>query len=75
MATPRLAPPPHSRLWKHNGQGAWIGRVLGLPSVSRSWRKYSESEALRLILEQLWRQHLEMEGLEPSDCRYEGIFL
>lgn len=66
--------PPNSYALKNNTTGEWIARLKGGASVSRSWGRYGEAEALRLVLRHIWAQHCDQEGLDYGDCPVGGLF-
>lgn len=70
----RALAPPNSKVWKNNSSGAWIARFGDQPTISRSWQRYSEGAALRLVLQHLWRAHCESEGLPLEEVPFSGLF-
>lgn len=71
----RALVPAGGALWKDQKFGSWQGHYPPFPRIGRSWRKYTEREALRLVLENLWGWHLLEKGLQPADCPISGIFV
>lgn len=66
-------PPPHSSIWRDRMDGAWCSHYPPLPRLSRSWKRYGETEALRLCLLDLWQKHCMVHGIALSDCPLEGL--
>lgn len=73
-ATAKLMCPPGGFLWRALTDGRWCGRLPPYSEFSRSWAKYSEQLALKLVLQEMWRQYLSRNGRELSDCPIEGMF-
>lgn len=65
--------PEDGRVWKSNHSQAWIGHVPPNATVSRAWRRYGETESLRLILVAVWQQHCDLHGLSYRDCPLQGV--
>lgn len=60
--------------WRATAQGAWNTRVSELLVCSRSdAANGGESAALRLVIQDAWRQWLTLQGFELSDCPIEGM--
>lgn len=55
------------------GTGAWEAHFPSFPRISRSWRRYGESEALRLCLVELWTRWCEVNAQDPADCPLAGV--
>ena len=72
MAKPFM--PEGSALWKSRSDACWHGKVLGFGEVSRSVRAYGEDRALRLVLRECWRRHLDKHGLDVERCPIGGPF-
>lgn len=54
--------------------GAWQGHLQPYCRVGRSWARYGEHEALRLVIADLWDKWLDSEGKQRSECPIEGVF-
>ena len=65
--------PPDANVWKSNSTGAWIGRLHPAGCTSRSWDKYTDVGALRLVLVSLWQQWCDRSGLQYSECPLQGL--
>lgn len=66
--------PPGSYLWRARTDGRWCGRLPPYGELSRSWAKFGEQEALRLVLQQMWRLFLARTGRHESDCPIGDLF-
>lgn len=68
--------PEGASLWMSKAEGNWQGHYkLGFFSrVSRSWKKYGESIALKLTLRHLWECHCKHHGLSRDACGIEGLW-
>lgn len=65
--------PPGAKFWRSEG-GTWQVHLRPHARLSRSWQKYGEAEAARLILRGCWEQHLSAAGLDDSHCPVQGLF-
>jgi hypothetical protein len=74
LADAKAMCPPGAIVWSGKGIGNWQGHFPPFPRVSRSWAKYSEPVALQLVLRDLWKNHLDVNGLGKSDCPIQGLF-
>lgn len=71
----RVLCPPGGHIWRANTGHAWQGHYRPYSRISRSWHLYGGNrQALVLVLQTLWRQHLEFSGLRcPQDCPITGL--
>lgn len=54
--------------------GTWEGHFEGYKRVSRSWNRYGEHRALRLVLRDMWARWHEFHGIPESLCPISGMF-
>ena len=66
--------PPTASVWRGKKYGSWQGHYKPYPRIGRSWNKYSEAEALRLVHVYLWGSYLLEKGHFESECPIKGIF-
>lgn len=66
--------PPGAFVWRSLVSGAWQGHLQPYARCGRSWARYGEHEALRLVLADLWDKWLDGQGKGRSDCPIAGIF-
>ena len=60
--------PPGSYIWKSSRDASWFGRLPPFNRVARSWRKYGEHQALRLVVSAVWHQWMDYHGVSGEDC-------
>lgn len=65
--------PPGSYVWRGLTDGKWCGRLPPFPEMSRSWAKYGEQQALRIVLVELWDLYLTGKGLGIEHCPIENL--
>lgn len=70
----RSVVPRGATLWRDVRFGNWQGHFQPYPRISRSWARYGELPALRLVLQNLWSWWLLDRGLDQASCPVEGIF-
>eukprot|EP00969_Alexandrium_andersonii_P018671 815383-Alexandrium_andersonii.AAC.1 len=58
--------PEGSHVWRGLAEGTWQGHLPPFKRVSRSWARYTEQGALRLVLQDLWGNWLDSRGLDLS---------
>lgn len=68
--------PPGRFVWRGNQAHSWSGHCPPYSRISRSWHLYGGNRAApALVLQTLWRQHLEYHGKSfPQDCDVDGLF-
>lgn len=66
--------PEGASIWRGLQSGTWEGHFPPFRRVSRSWQRYGEDEALRLVLQSLWTNWHEFNGIPTAACPIEGIF-
>jgi hypothetical protein len=66
--------PEGACVWRHMTEGAWIGRLPPFKSASRSWNKHGEFNACKQVLQHVWKQKLELDGLSVDECPIAGLF-
>lgn len=66
--------PPDSFVWRSLTTGQWNGRFGAYPQVTRSWSRYGEGLALKLVLQELWSQYLTSIGRSEASCPIDGLF-
>jgi hypothetical protein len=66
--------PPGSFLWQDDKQGSWQGHHPPYPRKGRSWRKWGEGTALKLVLRHLWCRYLIDEGWDCDLCPVPDLF-
>lgn len=79
LAEGKLLLPPNTFLWRGLSRGAWWAHMqvpVGLPRMSEAFIKHGGSnEALRVLLQRLWKCHLEFSGRPLSDCPITRLFI
>ena len=65
--------PPGSYLWKPRSDGAWHSKMPPFKSCSRKWSTYGEAEALKLCLQDAWRNYADLNLMSIDDIPIEGI--
>ena len=67
--------PPNSSLWCSRNPGAWNCKVHPLRhSISRSWRRYGEEQALFLVVQEAWKMHCLLSGLPADQCPMDNVY-
>ena len=66
--------PPTASVWRDKKYGSWQGHYKPYPRIGRSWNKYSEAEALRLVYVYVWGWYLLEKGQFESECPIKGMF-
>lgn len=74
LETARALAPPGSSLWMSRAEGNWQGHFKPFPRISRSWNRWGESEALRLVLQALWDRYCQRHGLTRSETGVVGLW-
>ena len=74
QADARKLLPPGGKVWKSRDKHAWCARTPPMPTVSRSWDKWTEKGALFRVVQAAWIQHCELEGILPDECEMGGVF-
>lgn len=69
----KMFTPEGGYVWKANRTCEWIGRCPPDASCSRSWGRYGEAEALRLVLIHVWTQWCDQHGVPYAECPMRGI--
>lgn len=70
----KVLAPPGAYVWRHHTAGTWNSKLPPHPACSRSWRKYTEEGALRLVLEDAWQRFCDGEGIPLSHCPLQQLF-
>lgn len=65
--------PPTASVWRGLVEGTWQGHMPPFGRISRSWSRYGEEEALRLVLVQLWQNYCILQGLSFAECPLQGL--
>lgn len=65
--------PPKSSVWRGVQSGSWQGHMEPFGRISRSWNRYGEEEALRLVLVHLWQNFCDLQGVRYEDCPLQGL--
>ena len=65
--------PESSCIWKSRGAGAWITKVQGFDECSKRVVNYGESEALRMVIANAWRDWCTDAGIPFSECPMQGL--
>ena len=73
-ASAKMIAPPTAYAWINNIEGPWCGKQPPHGEISRSWVKYGEQQALKLVLRSLWESFLISKGASLKDCLIAGIF-
>ena len=60
--------PEGGLLWKSRGAGAWISKINGFHECSRSVSRYGESEALRIVIANAWKDWCRDQGVPFDQC-------
>lgn len=66
--------PPSASIWRGLTRGEWWGHQKPYQRCSASWQRHGGQGALVVVLQLLWRQALEKQGKDISDCLVEGLF-
>ena len=66
--------PPGAQVWKVNKSCELIGHLKPRRAASISWAKHGEHAALKLVLQHVWTEFLDMEGIDTSECFLHGLF-
>ncbi len=66
--------PDGGSIWVDRGDGAWCSHYPPFKRFSRSWKKWGESEGLRLCLLDMWTKHCMVHGIPHSECPLKGLF-
>ena len=65
--------PPHTSIWLAT-RGERCGHCVPFTRITAPFTKYGGSEgALRICLQMLWRQHLQLQGKGPEHCPFRNL--
>jgi hypothetical protein len=62
-------------IWKSNTDSSWNIRVPPRNPVSRSWVRYGEDGALKVVITIAWSQYCTIKGIPFKDCPIKGLEL
>ena len=65
--------PEGGLIWKSRGAGAWISKINGFNECSRSVSRYGESEALRIVIANAWKDWCLDQGVPFDQCPMQGL--
>ena len=74
METLNRYKPPGSYMWRGLVKGTSHGHLKPYKRTSEAWSRNGEVEACVKVLRTLWRQWLEMNAYEVTDCPVPGLF-
>ena len=75
QALARTFCPPGASVWKNNKVRGWNGHLPPAPRKSEPLHRHASSdEALRSLMQRLWRDYLDRNGLPDIACTVTGLF-
>jgi hypothetical protein len=67
-------PPTRCSIWRGLARGEWCGHCTPRKRIAAKWDRYGENGSMMKVLQTLWMQWAEIEGLVfPACCQHEQL--